>query len=454
MTEKRTAPDASAGKGRRKRVAPTIDLTATEVKPEAVADVTPPREPPAQEKPAQAHRESERSAYESTQAVPKSAAMNESAGGTRYPPGFKLTGPVLAAGVAGAATVSVVLFGLWLTGLVPIRYAGSTAMRARVTGMEMQLRDLQKRPAPAADSKAIDALSERVAKMEDDLKNIPANVPAADPALANRVATAENAMKSLGLALTALNRRNDDLAANTAQARARAEAAETAVANLRAGLQEELKTASAGISPADLEPLQKRIAALEKSVQAPRQELAKTIAATSVADNAARLALSAVMLRDVVLRGAPFATELAQAKSLGASSTDLAALAPFAAAGLPSDKTLARELSALLPAMLKASGTRLSSASFIERLQANAGHLVRIRPVDAPPGNDASDVMARIEIATARDDIAAALAEISKLPEAGRQQAANWVMRAQARQKALAAAQQFTDSSARALAKP
>ena len=47
------------------------------------------------------------------------------------------------------------------------------------------------------------------------------------------MAAADNAMKSLGLALAALNRRSDDIAANASQARERAEAAEKAVTELR-----------------------------------------------------------------------------------------------------------------------------------------------------------------------------------------------------------------------------
>ena len=52
---------------------------------------------------------------------------------------------------------------------------------------------------------------------------------------------------------------------------------------------------------------------------------------------------------------------------------------------------------------------------------------MRIRPVDAPAGDDASAVLARVEIDAAKADIAAALADIGKLPAAARQQAADWV---------------------------
>ena len=197
--------------------------------------------------------------------------------------------------------VTLVLFALWLTGLVPIRYAGSTATRARVTALEMQVHGLQSRPAGAVDTKSIDALNSRIAKIEDTI----AKLPAGDASVTERIAAADNAMKALGLALAALNRRSDDVAANAALARDRAEAAEKAVTELRTSVQDAAKApknASAGISSAELDALQKRIAGLEQSVKTAREELAKTAAT----DTPARLALSAAALRDAVLSGAPF----------------------------------------------------------------------------------------------------------------------------------------------------
>ena len=127
------------------------------------------------------------------------------------------------------------------------------------------------------------------------------------------------------------------------------------------------------------------------------------------------------------MSGAPFAAELAQAKSLGADDKALAPLEPFAATGVPTPAALAQELRALLPAMLKASGAQAPAGGFLERLQANAGKLVRIRPVDAPAGDDASAVLARIEIDAANADIAAALADLGKLPDATRAPAQAWI---------------------------
>jgi len=432
MADKRTTPEtppgaeqaaqqaAPEGPRRKKRVAPTIDLTATEMAPPSD-----PPSAPAQEPPPAAHE-------------PPSGLAKDAAAGNRL--GRPISAALLA-GVAGGAIVTLALFALWLTGLVPVRYAASADTSAQVAALEAQVRDLKARPA--GDNKAVDALGQRVSKIEEAI----AKLPASDPAMAERLAAADNAMKSLGIALTALNRRSDDIAANASQARERADAAAKAVTELGASVQDVAKNSSSGISPAELDVLQRRIAVLEQSAKTAREDIAKA----SSADIAARLALSAAALRDAALSGAPFTAELAQAKSLGAEDNALAPLTPFAVAGMPTAQALVQELRALLPAMIKISGAQAPEGGFLERLQANAGKLVRIRPVDAPPGDDPSAVLARLEIDTARADIAGALADLGKLADATRAPAQVWIAKAQARQAALATARQFAADTARAL---
>ena len=98
------------------------------------------------------------------------------------------------------------------------------------------------------------------------------------------------------------------------------------------------------------------------------------------------------------MAGAPYAAELRSAKALGGDDKTLAPLARFAPSGVPGKAALARELSALMPALLKAAGAQKTSGSFLDRLQANASKLVRIEPVAAPQGDTPSDVLARIEV--------------------------------------------------------
>src|ERR1019366_7019522 len=105
------------------------------------------------------------------------------------------------------------------------------------------------------DTKAIDTLTQRVSKIEGTISKLPAG----DAGVAERLAAADSGMKSLGIALTALNQRSDTPAAIAAQARERPAAAAKAVTDLRASVQDAAKNSSAGISPAELDALLKRI---------------------------------------------------------------------------------------------------------------------------------------------------------------------------------------------------
>jgi len=416
-------PDKSAG--RRKRAAPTIDLEAKEIPPAGTPEAAVPE-----------------ATAESIAEAPMEPPVDSDSSGPvppadAPPPPPERNGvlkPLVIGGIAGAAAATIVIAIGWSAGLFASEQ--TAAPDPRVAALETQIKQLQSRPAAQpANTGATDALAVRIAKVEDSISKI-GSAPADD-----------NALKSLGVALAALNRRYDELAANLRATQSRAEAAEKAAADLRNNVQDMSKTAAAGASSADLASLQQRLAALEEQSKMARAELAKA----TESDKSARLALSAAAVRDAVLRGAPFAEDLAQAKSLGADEKTLAPLWPFAASGVPNAKTLAKELTDLLPKMKKAVGTPASSGGFLERLQANAENLVRVRPADAPAGNDASAVLARIEQSAVQEDIAAALANIGMLPEAARQVAANWVTRAMARQKALDAARDFATGTTRAL---
>ena len=415
MADKRTTPetpqnaqqDAAAGARRKKRAAPTIDLTATEVPPAHQAEPSPQADPP------------------SSVPEPPQAASESASGETGSQFGGRINTATYVAGATGAVAMTLILLALWLTGLVPVRYVTMNGEQTPV------------------DTKTIDALTQRVSKIEETV----AKLPAANTNVAERLAAVDNALKALGIALTALNRRADDITTSASQARERADAAARAVTELRASAQDAAKNGATGISPVDLDNLQKRLAALEQSAKVAHDDIAKT----ANADSAARLALSAAVLRDAVLSGAPFTAELAQARSLGADARDLGPLSSFAAAGIPTAQALAQELRALLPAMLKISGAQAPDGGFLERLEANAGRLVRIRPVDAPPGDDASSVLARIEIDAAKADIPAGLTDLGQLTDAARAPAQVWIAKAKLRQAALAAALRYAADTARAL---
>jgi len=392
-TPEKAQEDATPGARRKKGVPPTIDLTVTEM-PAGAAGPQQAEPPPTASEPPPAAQE--------PRSIPAQKAPPATSGSvSRY-----------IAGAAGAVTMTVILFGLWLTDLLPVRYEATP-------GSTQQL---------AADSKAIDAFSQRVSKIEESISKMQAS--------GERLTAAENTLKS----------QSDAAVANAAQGRARADEAMTAVNDLRASI-DATKSSSGGISATDFDTLQQRIAVLEQSAKAAREEIAKT----SSRDSAARQALSAAALRDAVVSGAPFAAELAQAKSLGAIDKEISVLEPFAATGIPSPAALAQELHNLLPAMVNLAGAQAPQGGFLERLQANAGKLVRIRPVDAPPSDDPLAVLSRIENDVAKSDVAAALADLGKLPNPIRAPAQGWISKAQAREDALKAARQYAADTARAI---
>ncbi len=115
---------------------------------------------------------------------------------------------------------------------------------------------------------------------------------------------------------------------------------------------------------------------------------------------------------------------------------------------------LAQELATLVPALQQAADASSGDKTFLGKLEANAKQLVRITPVDAPPGNDPSSVITRIDIDAARADIAAALTDIAALPDAAKPLAADWVKKAQARNDAIAASGKIAADALAALSKP
>jgi len=418
---------------KRKRAAPTIDLKATEVP--APADSAPAHDQAASPSPEPPK----------PKAKPETKSEAPPPPPPKEPPAFEIKPPPaaspittyavpLAAGLAGA-----IIGGAVVWALLP---ASSSSDGAQVAALQKQINDLKARPA-SGDAQAVAALRDRIGKIEHDI----ASLPPGDASVAERLNAADGAMKSLGVALSALNKRSDDAATNAKQAGDRAAAAEQAVRELRDSVSNAKQQASNAADAGQLAAVQQRIGALEQSVKDAHAQLAQ--AATS--DKAARLALSAAALRDAVERGAPYATELAQAKALGADDAALAPLASFAERGVPSRQVLAQQLTDLMPALIKAANVEEAPSGFLGRLQANASNLVRFSAINAPAGDKPADVLARIELAAAHDDIDAALADIGKLPEKARQQAADWVTKAVARQKAIAAAAEFASSSTRAL---
>jgi len=328
------------------------------------------------------------------------------------------------------AAIGLVLAAVGIAALVISRDNGVSALDARLAGAERVVRELASRaPPPAADPKALEELTRRVAKLEASATPPTA---ASDPALAARIAALETEIRAMAATLGSVGRRDEEVLTVARDARARADASAAAFADLAQ------KISAATAARSELEALANRVTAVERSEKAAES-----------GDRAVRLALAATALNTAVERGDAFAAELAAAKALGADAKLVAALEPFARSGVPSAAALARQFSELAPS-LQGSEAR---EGVLARLQVNAEKLVRIRRVDEPAGNDAAAIVARAEAKASRSDIAGAVSELAQLPPDARAPAEAWIRSAQARIAAIDASRRLAADALSGLAK-
>lgn len=413
MTGESGSTSSGASSGASGRPPPTIELTATEVEQPSAA-------------------KAERTAYGDPEKPESSSAQAESqdASEPRATPSGRgpLLGHIISA-VIGAVAAAAILVGLWLFGFTFAHDVINSQVATQDTGSN------------AANAE----ISARLGKIERALqapKLDTANVP---PALGNRLSAVETQTKMLSDSAAALNHRIDEIAttAQTAQKQAATSAASAEDAAKNAG--------QAGAQRDNLDTLTTRIAALESAV---KELTEKTAHPTIGIDQAVRLSVAAQALRTAVEAGVPYQSELKAVQSLRAPSSATAPLEPFAATGLPPAETLARELAALVPVLRAAANPSSGDATLLDKLKANAQKLVHITPVDAPPGNDPTSVITRIDIDANRADIGAALKDIAALPGPLKSLAADWAKTAQAREGALAASRNISADALAALSKP
>jgi hypothetical protein len=293
--------------------------------------------------------------------------------------------------------------------------------------------------APAATAAVlaqVRELEKRLASTDETLRAIRERAP--EPRPAGRPAAVDGAFKSLTDAAAALRQRVDEVA-GLAQAANDAATQSSGTFSARAA---EIAGVVDGVS--------KRTAVLEDSLKGLQAAVSRPQAPDN--DRAARFAVAALALRAAVERGDAFAAELAAVKPLVPDQASLAPLEPFAATGVPGTGVLARELSSLAATVRKASEQE-PQGGLLDRLQAGAGKLVRIKPIDAPAAADAGDAVARVEVQTARGDLAGAVAAAAQLPAAERTAFDPWIKKAQGRMAAVDQAGQLAGAALDGLGK-
>jgi hypothetical protein len=306
-------------------------------------------------------------------------------------------------------------------------------------------------PAKAeSDAAEIKDLSARLARVETSFAAIPP--PAApDPTLASRLTAIEAALKPIAEHVAELDRQNADNATTVQEARERAETVAKAMADVnRADADQDKLHQSA---KAEIAGLNGRLDAVETLAKAIRDQVAESSAAPKP-DEPLRFAVVAAGLRFALERGEPFTAELAAATAVGVDPAMLAGVAPFAATGVPNPPDLFRELTGLVPEMLKVSGPAAPDGNYLDRLQAHAEKLVRIRPAGDRAGDDPATVIGRIDRDMTRRDLAGVLAELDKLPAPAQAIAEPWRKKALARQAATAFSAQLAAASFSRLGAP
>jgi hypothetical protein len=251
--------------------------------------------------------------------------------------------------------------------------------------------------APASASSAASpeqfaALERRIVALEQrPVASRPAEpvAAAADPAemrvLAERVAAMETAAKTAG------------------------DAAATALATANRAAEASARPLP---PPVDLQPLDKRLAALELR-EAPMATMAQR-------SQAAGLAVVAQSIAQALDQGAPFEAALAAAASLGAEAGKLAPLQAVAKTGAPTARSLVRLWAGASGAALDAVQPPEGDQGWLDKLKAGAARVVRVRPVGEASGEDPAALAARIEAALGRGAVGEALASWAKLPEPAR----------------------------------
>ena len=296
--------------------------------------------------------------------------------------------PLVGAFVLGALGLGAGLYGAFEAQ----NYQGEIMdLRAEVAS----LRSRGPASAPAPDQLApnqLAPLERRIAALEQrpaaprPAEPVPA---AADPAeiraLNERVAALETAVKTVG----------DSAAAALASANRAAEASARPLP-----------------PPVDLQPLDKRLAAIEAR-EAPMATMAQR-------SQAAGLAVVAQSIAQAVDQGAPFESGVAAAASLGAEPGKLAPLQAVAKTGAPTARSLARLWAGASSAALDALQQPEGDQGWLDKLKAGAARVVRVRPVGEASGEDPAALAARIEAALGRGAVGEALASWMKLPEPAR----------------------------------
>lgn len=393
--------------------------------------------------------------------------------------------------VAGASLASAALAALAVFGLQSAAGPSGPAPAA----LDARIAEVEKRAAaPAATPAALAMLEKRVASVEalasgaSETARKAAEAAARPPAPSGAglaPGASQQALDALAGRIATLEKSATTGAAGDLAARL------SAVEKALSAPKAEDRATETRVEPApppDLDPLRKDVAALEARLQALEKDAAPLADAARAMDSrirdldariqplagridesraqgeaerkraealaersavAARMAL-AQSISAAIASGAPFAAQADALSRMGVPADRLAPLQAAAKTGVATNDELARSLAALEPKIV-ARAEPGADESVIDRLTNSALGLVRVRPSGEPTGDAPADVYARMNRAIRAGDVAAALKEWEKLPEAAKTASADWANRARARAAAEGAARAILSDQAQTI---
>ncbi|RFZ86369.1 hypothetical protein D0Y60_17515 [Shinella sp. WSJ-2] len=160
--------------------------------------------------------------------------------------------------------------------------------------------------------------------------------------------------------------------------------------------------------------LTQRIAAAEQKLDEPRSdvEMARAVAASA--------------LKTAIDRGGPYLAELEAFASIAPDDPSVVGLREHAAVGVASRSDLVRDFQPTADAILDALHQPDGDQGIFNRLMSSATSAIRVRPVGSIEGDTPEAVVARIENKLQNGDFKGAQIEWQTLPEAGQAAAAEY----------------------------
>ena len=307
--------------------------------------------------------------------------------------------------------------------------AGIASNAAALAELENSLSALQNAPAPEIDLSGVEA---ELGTITRSLEALTSDLSALEGALTDSAAALDTRMTELDERIVALE---------TAVPAAGELATDDELRALRSRIEDMMGEAEARLAEAqaEAEAIAQEAAELRAAAEAEALEVAAAAEARATELQAITARQTALVeLKTAVETGAGYAELLSDLGSVPD------ALSAHAANGVPTIRALQESFPTAARAALSQSVTVAEDASTGERLTAFLKRRTNARSLTEQPGDSPDAVLSRAEARLGEGDLAAAVAELDGLPEAGKAALQDWLEQASTRISAVAALDELT----------